>query len=81
MMKGQHIDQYEKALTESSEQSEKPHSTVETMPIEEDQEDQKDIIALKAASAKLIKSKVLYQKLSKMLKKKTDSYYVTELML
>ena len=51
------------------------------MLIEEDWEDWEDIIALKAASAKLTKSKVLYQKLSKMLKKKTDSYYMTELML
>ena len=38
-MKGQHIDQYEEVLTESSEQSEKPHSIFETMLIEEDQED------------------------------------------
>ena len=80
-MKRQHIDQYEKVLTESSEQSEKSHSIIKIMSIEEDQKDQKDIITLKAASAKLIKSKVLHQKLSKMLKKKTDPYYVTELML
>ena len=51
------------------------------MSIEEDQEDQKNIITSEAASAKLIKSKVLHQKLSKMLKKKTDSYYMTELIL
>ena len=51
------------------------------MPIKEDQEDQKDIIALKTEPAKLTKSKVLHQKLSKMLKKKTDPYYMTELML
>ena len=51
------------------------------MFMKEDQEDQKDIIILKAASAKLIKSKVLHQKLSKMLKKKTNPYYITELML
>ena len=49
--------------------------------MKEDQEDQKNIIALKAASAKLIKSKVLHQKLSKMLKKKINSYYMAELML
>ena len=51
------------------------------MPIKEDQEDQENIITLKAASAKLIKSKVLHQKLSKMLKKKINPYYITELML
>ena len=51
------------------------------MFIEEDWEDWKNTIALKAELAKLIKSKVLCQKLSKMLKKKTDSYYMAELML
>ena len=51
------------------------------MSIKENQEDWKNIITLKAASAKLIKSKVLYQKLSKILKKKTNSYYIAELML
>ena len=81
MMKEQHTGQYEEALTESLRQPEKPHSTIKTMPIKEDQEDWENIIALKAASAKLTKSKVLHQKLSKMLKKKTDSYYMAELML
>ena len=51
------------------------------MLMKEDQEDWENIIASEAASAKLIKSKVLCQKLSKMLKKKTDPYYITELML
>ena len=49
--------------------------------MKENQEDWEDIFALKVKSAKLTKSKVLCQKLSKMLKKKTDSYYMTELML
>ena len=51
------------------------------MLIEENQEDWKNIIASEAELIKLIKSKVLHQKLSKMLKKKTDPYYIAELML
>ena len=81
MMKRQYTDQYEEVLTELLEQSEKPYSTIKIMSMKEDQEDWKNIIASEAVSVKLIKSKVLHQKLSKMLKKKTDSYYVAELML
>ena len=51
------------------------------MPIKEDQEDQKNIIISETEPTKLTKSKVLHQKLSKMLKKKTDPYYMAELML
>ena len=81
MMKRQHIDQYKKVLTELLRQSKKPHSIIKIMLIEEDQKDWKNIITLEAASAKLTKSKVLCQKLSKILKKKINSYYITELML